>query len=31
MQITSTLLTQNINNEIQKYLQSFYLPKNLII
>ena len=29
--ITSILLTQNINNEIQKYLQNFYSYKNLII
>jgi hypothetical protein len=31
MQITGTLFTQNINNEIQKYLQSSYFLENLII
>jgi len=31
MQIASILVSQNNNNEIQKYLQSFYLPKNVII
>lgn len=31
MQITGTLLTQNINNEVQKYLQRYYLLTHLII